>query len=92
MGLSRQDSLGGESGESEEMAMSRQEQANRYLNQMRSRPKREYGFAYLAWLKNGCVGREPRHPGVPHIVAKAVRMELDEILVDPLDLGLNGRR
>ena len=54
--------------------------ANRYLNLLRNKPKRAYGFAYLAWLKNHAVGHEPEHPGLSVMGAQAVRMNLREIL------------
>lgn len=54
--------------------------ANRYLNLLRNKPKRAYGFAYLAWLKNGAVGYEPDHPGLGAMGAQAVRLHLSSIL------------
>ena len=54
--------------------------ANRYVNLLRNKPKRVYGFAYLAWLRNHAVGHEPEHPGLSVMGAQAVRIRLHEIL------------
>lgn len=63
--------------------------AYRYLNLIRNKPKRGYGFAYLAWLRNDCVGYEPEHKGLSFMGAQAVRLQLNEILDNrPLDVGL----
>ena len=55
-------------------------QANKYLNLIKNKAKRKYGFAYLDYLKNGCYGNEPEHPGIGGMGAQAVRMSLLEIL------------
>jgi hypothetical protein len=39
--------------------------ACRYLNMIRNKAKREYGFAYLGWLKGGAVGNAPDRPPSP---------------------------
>ena len=54
--------------------------AYRYLNLMRNAAKRRYGFLYLAWLRNGAVGREPERGKLSVMGAQAVRMGLHEIL------------
>ena len=67
-------------------------QANRYLNLTRNKAKRTYGFAYLAWLKGGCVSLEPERPhSLSYMGAQAIRIHLD-ILLDnrPTDLALIG--
>ena len=52
--------------------------ANRYMNLIRNKAKRDYGFAYIAWLKNGAVGHSPeRPPGLSYMGAQAVRIQLD---------------
>jgi hypothetical protein len=56
------------------------ERANRYLNITRDKSKREYGWAYLAWLRNGAVGIAPDHPGLGKVEAVALRASLDQIL------------
>lgn len=55
--------------------------ANRYLNLLRKKAKRDYGFAYLSWLRNGAVGVEPTRPkDLSYMGAQAVRLELHKIL------------
>lgn len=55
--------------------------AYRYLNLLRNKPKRVYGFAYLAWLRNHAIGQEPESPvGLSVMGAQAVRHNLAEIL------------
>ena len=54
--------------------------ANRYLNLIRNKAKRDYGFAYLSWLKNGAVGHEPERGKLSCMAAQAVRNNLHEIL------------
>ena len=58
------------------------QQAYRYLNLMRNAGKRQYGFAYLAWLRNGAVGLEPERQTfkLSTMGAQAVRMGLHAIL------------
>lgn len=51
--------------------------ANRYLNLLRNSKKRAYGWAYLEWLKEGCVGNEPERNGLGMMAAQAVRMQID---------------
>lgn len=51
--------------------------ASRYLNLIRNKQKRDYGFAYLIWLKGGAVGHEPEHPGLSVMGAQAVRLQLE---------------
>jgi hypothetical protein len=62
------------------MARTKRGEANRYLNLIRNKAKREYGWAYLAWLRNGAVGIAPDHPGLGAMAAQAVRLSLHEIL------------
>lgn len=68
------------------------EQADKYLNLRRKKAERDYGFTYLAWLKNGCIGHEPVHSGLSYQTAQAIRKHLDLILVNPLDIAPQGRR
>jgi hypothetical protein len=52
--------------------------ANRFVNLLRNKKQRDYGFAYLNWLKGGAVGNAPEIPsGLPRTLAYSVRMELD---------------
>ncbi len=52
--------------------------ANRYVNMIRNKNKRDYGFAYLAWLKGGAVGNEPERPaGLSVMGAQAVMIQLN---------------
>jgi hypothetical protein len=54
--------------------------ACRYLNMVRNKAKREYGFAYLGWLKGGAVGAAPdKPPALSCMAAQAVRLELDSM-------------
>jgi hypothetical protein len=50
----------------------------RYLNLIRNAPKRQYGFAYVAWLANGSVGHEPECHGLSVMGAQAVRLRIQE--------------
>lgn len=52
---------------------------NRYLNLMRNKAKRDYGFAYLSYLKNGATGPEPERK-CSYMAAQAVRLQLLEML------------
>ena len=51
----------------------RRAEANRAFNLMTDGPMRRYGFAYMAWMENGCVGIEPEHPRVSRAGAAQVR-------------------
>jgi len=52
--------------------------AHRYANLLRNKPKREYAFAYIAWLRNGAEGPAPeRGKGLSFMGAQAVQMEID---------------
>lgn len=66
--------------------------ANRYLNMIRNKAKRQYGFAYLNWLKGGAVGHEPEHPGLSVMGAQAVRMQLDAMKLWENPRGARPRR
>ena len=50
--------------------------AYRYLNLIRNKPKRCYGFLYLAWLREGATGLEPQRGTLSVMGAQAVRMQL----------------
>ena len=52
-------------------------QANRYLNLLRNKAKRDYGFSYLSYLRNGGYGNEPERGKLGVMGAQAVRMQLD---------------
>ena len=67
-------------------------EAHRYLNLIRNKPKRVYGFAYLAWIRNGCVGYEPERGPLSYMGAQAVRIQLTKLLDNrPLDFRAEGR-
>jgi hypothetical protein len=52
--------------------------AHRYGNLIRNKPKRDYAFAYIAWLRNGAEGLEPEKPrNLSYMAAQAVRMAID---------------
>lgn len=53
--------------------------ANRYANLIRNKPKRDYAFAYLSWMRNGAEGNEPDKPkGLSFMGAQAVRMQIED--------------
>jgi hypothetical protein len=53
---------------------------NLYANSIRNKPKRDYAFAYLAWLKNGSIGPEPDKPvALSYMAAQAVRQNLQAL-------------
>lgn len=51
--------------------------AYRYGNLIRNKAKRDYAFAYIAWLRNGAEGLEPERGKLSYMAAQAVRMEID---------------
>lgn len=53
------------------------EAAYKYGNLIRNKAKRDYAFAYIAWLKNGAVGYEPERGRLSYMAAQAVRMTID---------------
>ena len=62
--------------------MSKLEEAYRYLNMIRNAAKRRYGFAYLAWMRNGCVGESPDPGPLSVMGAQAVRINLHGMGID----------
>lgn len=50
---------------------------NRYLNLLRNKHKRDYGFAYVNFLRNGATGNEPERGQLSYLGAQAVRMQVD---------------
>lgn len=59
---------------------SRLQAAHHYLNLIRNKPKRCYGFLYLAWLREGATGPDPERGTLSVLGAQAVRMQLHGIL------------
>jgi len=56
--------------------------ANRYLNLIRNKAKRDYGWRYLDWIRVGAVGMEPDKGKLSTMAAQAVRMQLHNLLGD----------
>jgi len=54
--------------------------ANRYLNTETSGPARAYGFAFLAWLRNGAVGYAPTRGKLTAHRVEAIKLKLFELL------------
>ena len=59
------------------IAKQKLESAYRYGNLLRCKPKRDYVFAYIAWLNNGAMGIEPERGRLSYMAAQAVRMTID---------------
>lgn len=66
---------------------------NEYLNGIRNTYQRRYAFAYVEWLKLGCVGLEPVHPKVSATIAKELRIAIHGYLGnEPLTIALAYRK
>jgi hypothetical protein len=54
--------------------------ACRYVNMLPGKAQREYGSAYLDWLKGGAVGHAPDKPrALSRAAAQTVRLDLDSM-------------
>jgi hypothetical protein len=64
------------------MPKTKLEEANILVNTMRTKPERDYGFAYLNWMRNGCVGHEPTRGRLTKGSAWNVRHAIMRVLGD----------
>lgn len=57
--------------------LNNQDQICRYLNLLKNKAQRDYGFAYVSYLQNGGYGDMPERKNLSVMGAQAVRMSIE---------------